>query len=117
MRAKEFIKESTKYRKSAHDAIPGAQTHPGTMNDPYAMYRLGMAMAGSPDFPGDAEGPIEGIQIVTLAYTDADQKIIDKAAKATGADSKQLTTKGSRESNTVNTQSPVANLGPVKRKS
>ena len=114
MRAKEFIREATKYRKSATSAIPGAQSHNDTNNNPYAMYRLGIAMAGSPDSPGDATGPVPGAMVVTLAYSDADQKIIDQAS---GSTPRQLTPKGSKESDTVYTKSPVANLGPVKRKS
>jgi hypothetical protein len=117
MRAKEFIREATKYRKSADKAIPGAQLHDHGINDAYSLYRFGVALAGSPDRPGDVFGPTKGQATITLAYSDADQAIIDKTAKVTGAVTRQLTSKGSRESNTVNTQSPVANLGPVKRKS
>lgn len=116
MRAKEFIREAATLRRSATAAIPGAQVHM-CLDSPYNLYRFGMALAGSPDFPGDSSGPTEGMNMVTLAYSDAEQKIINKAVQTLGVDIKQLTPKGSDESSTTYTKSPVANLGPVKRKS
>jgi hypothetical protein len=117
MRAKEFIPEATKYRKNATDAIPGAQIHDHGINDSYSLYRFGIALAGSPDAPGDTSGPTNGQASITLAYSDADQEIINKTAKATGAVSRQLTTKGSKESSSVNTKSIVGTRKPLPRRS
>jgi hypothetical protein len=49
--------------------------------------------------------------MVTLAYTDGDAEIINKANKIMGVKSKALTSKKSQESSTVDTKSgPVANV-------
>jgi len=111
MRAKEFIKENTSIRRSAEAAIPDAQFYPSLDNSsPYASYRYGIALAGSPDYPMDKEGPTQS-KMVTLAYTDADAEIINKANKTMGVKGKVISGKKSQESSTVDTKSgPVANI-------
>jgi hypothetical protein len=109
MRAKEFIIEADKLRRSAEAAIPDAHFYPALDNSsPYASYRYGIALAGSPDHPMDKNGPTQS-KMITLAYTDADAAIINKANKTMGVKGKALTGKHSQESSTVDTNnSPVA---------
>jgi len=81
MRAKEFIREG-ELRKSATAAIRGMQAF-GNADGAYACYRFGIALASGPE-QGDKEGPIPGIMATTVAYTDAEQAIIDAAARTMG---------------------------------
>ena len=107
MRAFEFIKEE-KLRKSAIASVPGLRVHPGLDNSsPYASWRFGIALAGSPDFNMDKDGPT-GQKLVTIAYTDADAEIIKNTEKFMGAKGKDVTTAGSQELASTNTLSPVA---------
>jgi hypothetical protein len=111
MRAKEFIVESDKLRRSAEAAIPDAHFYPSLDNSsPYHSYRYGVALAGSPDYPMDKDGPTQS-KMVTLAYTDADAEIINAANKTMGVKGKALTSKHSQESSTVDANnSPVATI-------
>jgi len=117
MRAKDFLTERKRrlLRKSTQHALPGAQT----MNtDFYGAYRFALSLAGSPDgvdMPED--GPTQG-RMVTLAYTQGDQEIIDTAKKRMGVTTQHTLTKGegSNELPDVNTQSITVAQGPVKRK-
>jgi hypothetical protein len=110
VRACEFIIESDRLRRSAEAAIPDAHFYPALDNSsPYSSYRYGIALAGSPDYPMDKNGPTQS-KLVTLAYTDGDAEIINKANKTMGVKSKALTSKRSRESATVD-----ANSSPVAR--
>ena len=110
MRIKEFIKESSKpLRRSAKAAIPGMQITPQLDNgNAYSMYRYGVALAGSPD-PSNMHlsGPTSS-KFVTIAYTEGDAEIINKANKHMGVKSQAVTDKKSHESNTVDSRSPVA---------
>jgi hypothetical protein len=109
MRAKEFIIESDKLRRSAAAAIPDAHFYPALDNSsPYASYRYGVALAKSPDETVDRKGPTQS-KMVTLAYTEGDAEIINKTNKIMGIKGKALTSKKSHESSTVdNNSSPVA---------
>ena len=108
MRAKEFITETEKLRRSAEAAMPDAHLYPALDNSsPYASYRYGIALAGSPDYPMDKNGPTQS-KMVTLAYSDGDADIINKANKTMGVKSKALSSKKSQESSTVKTSSIVA---------
>jgi hypothetical protein len=109
MRAKEFIFDADKFRRSATAAIPDAHIYPALDNSsPYSSYRYGIALAGSPDQTMDRDGPTQS-KMVTLAYTEGDAEIITKANKIMGIKGKALTSKKSHESSTVdNNSSPVA---------
>jgi hypothetical protein len=108
MRAHEFILEEKKLRRSAEAALPDAHFYPALDNSsPYASYRFGIALAGSPDDTMDKDGPTQS-KLVTLAYTDGDAEIINAANKTMGVKSKSLSSKHSQESSTVYNTSPVA---------
>jgi len=91
-------------------AIKGLQTYPGG-HTYYDMYRFGVDMAGNPDDNNNysPSSPIAN-QLATLAYTDADQAIIDKSAKKMKMPGKQLTSKDSIEPTETHTSSPVAKI-------
>lgn len=116
MRASEFIRED-KLRKGAIASIPGAHMYPDLDNsNPYHSYRFGVAMAGAPDYMMDKDGP-SGQHMVTIGYSKACNDITQSTAKNLGFKRKELTTKGSNETDTVDTKSPVANwMNPPKEK-
>ena len=101
---------SSKVHNHYSAAIKGFQTYPGK-HTYYDMYRFGVDMAGSPDDTTDFEqaSPVAN-QLATLAYTDADQQIINKSSKKMGMKGKQLTSKDSIEHNDVHSVSPVAKI-------
>jgi len=109
MRASEFIIEEKKLRRSAEAAIPDAHMYPALDNSsPHASYRFGIALAGSPDYTMDRLGPTQS-KMVTLAYSDGDAEIINKANKIMGVKSQAISSKKSHESSTVDSNnSPVA---------
>lgn len=111
MRAKEFINETTTkpLRKSAKASISGLRKNPSldNNNNPYLAYRMGIAMAGSPEETMYQKGPL-GSSFVTTDYTDADTEIRRGAEKIMGVSSQEVTGKGSAETDTVNNQSIVA---------
>ncbi len=111
MRAKEFITEADRLRRSAEAAIPDAHLYPALDNSsPYASYRYGVALAVSPNETMDRNGPTQS-KMVTLAYTEGDAEIITKANKIMGVKGKALTSKKSQESSTVDKNgSPVAKI-------
>jgi hypothetical protein len=113
MKINEIIVED-KLRKGAQNATPDMQTWPAldNNNSPYAAYRFGIALAGSPDFESDKRGPIGG-QFTTIGYSDADKEILDAAAKMMGVASNNQTTPGSYETDSVNKKSPVQSRGPI----
>jgi hypothetical protein len=110
------IGENTKKQSKSgkvHDqfqtAIKGMETYTDK-NSYYTMYRFGVDMArGSQDQPYDPSGPV-GNQMATLAYTDAEQQIIDNSKKNLGLKSKKLTSKDSFENQNTYTISPVATV-------
>lgn len=111
MRAKEFITERTTkpLRKTAKASISGLRKNQALDNNnhPYLAYRMGVAMAGSPDHSMAQKGPL-GSSFITTDYTDADTAIRKGAEKVMGVNSQQVTGKGSEETDLVNRQSVVA---------
>ena len=100
----------SKLRNSAKTSVPGMRKHTGLDNSsPYAPWRFGIALAGSPDFEMDKIGPT-GQSMVTVAYTEADAEIIKAAEKFMGASGVNVTTAGSNETEKVNKVSPVAKI-------
>jgi hypothetical protein len=112
MRAKEFIVERSAkpLRKSAKASISGLRKNNALDNNnhPYLAYRMGIAMAGSPDYPMEQEGPL-GSSFVTTDYTEADTLIRKGAERVMGVSSSEVTGKGSAEMDLVNSQAVVAN--------
>ena len=132
MRAKEFVVEAkygraedvpadpNKMPKSQFHAIKGAISMPDiSMNkqggSPYAQWRFGIAMAGSPDYPTDPAGAFAGDPLLAT-YSDAELEIINAAAKMIGAgEVKKLTDNRSTEHPKVNTVSPVKSFKGYKK--
>lgn len=115
MKINEIVSEG-KLRKGAEASTPDMQTWPALNNNnsPYAAYRFGMALAGSPDFDAgmDKEGPVGG-DFTTIGYTDADREILDAAATRMGVVSNRQTSNDSKELDFVGKKSPVRSVGPV----
>ena len=125
MRAKEFLSEdsgedgyggngeqtrggSGKLHHHHKSAIKGWNTLPELPGWYYNMYRFGVHMAGSPeDQKMDAESPSAN-QMSLYAFTDAEQKIIDKSKKDLGYKGKKLSNNRSEEPEGTNKKSPVA---------
>jgi len=103
-------KKSGKMHDHFKSSIKGMHTYPGN-HTYYDMYRFGVDMAGSPDdhHSFDPSSPVAN-QLVTLSYSDADQKIIDKSKKKMGFTSKQLTPNDSKEPSDTSNNSPVAKI-------
>jgi hypothetical protein len=103
-------KKSGKMHDHFKSSIKGMHTYPGN-HTYYDMYRFGVDMAGSPDDYNtyDPASPIAN-QLVTLSYSDADQKIIDKSKKKMGFKSKKLTPNDSKEPSDTSNTSPVAKV-------
>ena len=109
MKINEIVNEA-QIRKAARLALPDLQSYPelDNNNNPYLAYRYGLELAGSPDAPDvDKQGGF-GSEFATIAYSDADQKIIDHANKKFGIKGKKQGGKGSVELDKVNKTSPVA---------
>jgi hypothetical protein len=114
MRINEIITEAH-LPKDQVAATPGMKVHPELQSsDPYDSYKFGVNLAGSPEFhhPPDLEGPA-GQQLVTVAYTDACEEIIDKAEQAHGVQSRRISPRGSKETPDVNKTSTVRQVGPI----
>ena len=116
MKIVEIITEASQLRKGAQNATPDMQAWPALNNNnsPYAAYRFGMALAGSPTFDAgmDKDGPIGG-DFTTIGYSLADQEILSAAATKMGVAPQQKTTKGSKENKSVTKGSPVRSVGPI----
>ena len=110
MRAIEFINEGSKpIRRSAKAAIPNMQMFPQLDNgNVYSSYRYGVALAGSPEESNVDQESVTNSKMVTIAYSDGDAEIINKANKKMGINARAVTDKTSHESATVETSSPVA---------
>lgn len=112
MRAIEFVLEDKhSLPKDQKAAIRGAVTTPaGNMStgSAYLNYRMGIALAGAPEYPTKKENDINGDPLFST-YTDEELEIINYAAKQVGATPvKRITNNRSEElSNTFKT-SPVA---------
>lgn len=109
MRAKEFIVERKALRKSVKASVSGLRKNSSLDNNnhPYLAYRMGVAMAGSPDYSMDPDGQF-GSNFLTTDYTDADTAIRAGAERIMGVKSQEMTKKGSSEIDTINTQAVVA---------
>jgi hypothetical protein len=112
MRFYEFVTESTKkLRKNQKNSIPGASIFPqlDNNNNPYLAYRFGIALASSPDNNEDMDTETElASNLTTITYSDAEQKIVNAAAKKMGVNKKAVSSNSSTELDTNNTVSPVA---------
>ena len=97
----------------AEAALPNAQTF-ASMNSStgsaYMNYRMGIALAGAPDYPTKmaADNWIGGDPLLA-PYTDVEQDMVNAAAKAVGGGkAQQWSGDRSKEINTTYKQSPVA---------
>lgn len=122
MRANEFVSESKEYsgrsgmRKEWDAAIPDGHIYPDLDNSSgYMAYRFGLAVAGLPNQKMEVAGP-QGLKMVTIGYTPADEEILDAAAGLVGTPKVRLTSKGSRELEDTNKTSPVSNWNPRNKK-
>ncbi len=109
MRAGEFVSEDAekKLRMASRKALPHV-TQFRDIDQYYGYYRLGLAMAGSPENGTPKEGPAKDVPSV-YPYSDADEEIVNRAAKNQGIIGKTLVAKGrSEELPSTNTVSPVA---------
>lgn len=95
--------------KSQADVIKSMDIYPDLPGYYYDMYRFGVHMAGSPDsrHPMNKRSA-NGNHLTTLAYTSAEQEIINKSKKDMGLKSKRIASDKSTEPNTTNKVSPVA---------
>lgn len=115
MKINEIITEGA-FKKSAEHAIPDMQVFDDLDNqNPYHMYRFGLALAAAPG-PTDSEYGPTGSNLVTVAYSDADTDKINAAKRIMGRTSTGITKVDSQEMPGINKQSPVQPRGPVKRK-
>jgi hypothetical protein len=105
MRAREFIVERKMPERKSR--VMSFSKHFPTMpsSDAYQSYRFGMAMADHTI--NYAEGPAEQHAVI-VAYTPEEEEIIRGGERQTGHKGKMLTDRGSRESDSTNTRSPVA---------
>ena len=120
MKITEIIVESSgqlKLRKDAESAIPGLQGWPDLDNGnvPYLQYRFGMALAGSPDVDTKELGPFAGL-FHSIAYTEADQAILDGAAKILNFEPIQKSSRPSMETDDVQKKSTTRQVGAIQRK-
>ena len=122
MRAKEFIAEAhSKFPEEQSGPMTGMKRYDGLDNsNPYAMWRFLVAAAGQPldkenGHPMAQEGPT-GQKMSTLAYTKADQAILDATARALGEQGTELSSMASTEPGYVNKTSPVKGFVGYKRK-
>jgi hypothetical protein len=105
MRAKEFITER-EMPKPVSRAMSTTYHYP-TMSsaNAYEVYRFGIAMA---DHKTHSKYGPSSNHAVIVAYTTEEEEIIKGAESEMGHKGKLLADRGSREPNTTETQSPVA---------
>ena len=122
MRAYEIITENKtgSLQDDVASAIPGAYAIPALQNqDPYKQYRFGMALAGARSAEQrDKEGADKftaespwGENAIVISYTGTTPEIIDDALESIGlgsGDKKLITPMGSKETQDIKHQSPVA---------
>ena len=109
MRSYEFIKEDApkKLRKASKLALPGAHQM-DDLDQYYGFYRLGIAMAASPDNGSPIEGPAKDVPTI-WPYSKGDEEIAKRAIKNQGKKGHDIVKSGtSQELPTTNTVSPVA---------
>jgi len=113
MRSKEFIREDWRIGKDKKASMKNAITMPGlnqSTGSAYMNYRMGLALAGAPNYPTkmEADNWIGGDPLLST-YTDVEFEMIKKAAKQVGAGRVQnWSGKRSQEVADVNKISPVA---------
>jgi len=109
MRAKEFISEDAAklLPHAAREALPHGMRMDGT-DQYYGYYRLGVAMAASPEDGAPIHGPAKDV-VSIWPYTKADEEIAMRGIKNQGAKVTTIAKKGrSEELDKINTVSPVA---------
>ena len=116
MKINEIIVEGD-LRNGSKASTPGMEVWPALNNNnsPYAAYRVGIALASSPERDSDASGPIGG-DFTTIAYTEADEEILNGAAKAMGVHGILKTSRGSKELESTSKTSPVRKVGEIQLK-
>lgn len=113
MRARDFITETGMHPMDAthKSAIRNATTFPNqNMNSgsQYKNYRMGLALAGAPDYPTRADNYIAGDPLLA-PYTEEEMEMINYAAQQVGDGSKQTWSNSrSQELDNVQKTSPVA---------
>jgi hypothetical protein len=111
---------------SHQSATPGLRSHYKLDNSsPYHPWRFAALFLGG---AGDKSGAYEhepakdgpsGQSLITAAYSEGEQAILDQASKAFGPEAafRQLTPNGSTEIESVNKTSPTRQVGAIQRKS
>ncbi len=113
-RASRAVKESSMMPTHHSRPIKGGTIYPD-MDQYYELYRFSLAMAQSgEDSPTLDPRKDLADAPMTLAYTDADAKIIAQAAKRMGKKGAKLTTSKSQELVDTNKKSPVAQRKELK---
>ena len=113
MRASEFITESGIHniRDEHKSAIQNVTTFPNqNMNagNQYLNYRMGIALAGAPEYPTKATSYIAGDPLLA-PYTDAEMEMIKYAAGQIGDNSRKThSSKRSEEMSDVYKVSPIS---------
>ena len=114
MKIKDVIIESgvKPLAKNISRATKGLVTTPAANNnagDAYKSYRMGLALAGAPDYPTKAENQIGGDPLLST-YTDEEWEMVKFAAKQANAGPiKRISKNKSEEMPDVNNVSAVAN--------
>ena len=108
--------QHSKFSDEQLGPMTGMKRYDGLDNsNPYAMWRFIVAVAGHPDNTNmNTEGPT-GSKMVSLAYTQADQDILDATARTMGEVGTVISTQASTEPATTNTVSPVIGFGGYTR--
>jgi len=109
MKITDILNESkAQHTDAAQQAIPNGQVWP-EMDQFYELYRFSIAMAGAPNYTAPAEGAT-GQWPTTVAYSKAEQEIINFAAKATGQKGVSMASGPSKESTGTTTMSPFSKV-------
>jgi hypothetical protein len=115
MKIQELLHEGQTVSRSNHQSIPDMTSVgvPGSPIGPtnyYHKYRLGVLMAGSPDFEHEYAPNGQFVDdMVTVGYSNIDTDIINQANKKMGYKQKAVTSKGSKELEDTYKVSPVSN--------
>lgn len=105
-----LTEEHSKFPEEHSKPMTGIKRYDGLDNsNPYNMWRFMVAAAGHPDPEHHMahESPT-GQKMTTLAYTKADQEILDSTSRAMGEYGTELSNMASTEPDFVNKTSPVA---------
>ena len=105
-----LTEEHSKFPEEHAGPMTGIKRYDGLDNsNPYKMWRFMVAAAGHPDaeYPMSSDSPT-GQKMVSLAYTKAEQEILDATAQAMGEVGTELSDMESVEPSFINTKSPVA---------